>query len=273
MKISYIIAIYKDIEALSLIMDALLIQTRPPDEIIIAQDGNDESVIKFIKTIQADKSKIIHTTQKDIGWRKNKSLNNAVRASSGDYLIFNDGDVVPYPTLVESYYILAKKNSVLCGRRVNLGEKFSHKLRTREISVIDFVKQYYKNYTQLKNDGVKNYEEGIYLSPKNIFWMLFNKLFRQKQNLLGCCFGIFRQDLDKINGFDEDFIKPSTGCDTDIQRRLTHYGIKFDSCRNSANVLHLFHKEKYDKQNSIDNLKLMETKKNIYKCKNGLKKI
>jgi len=273
MTITYIIAIYKDIEALSLIIDSLTKQTLLPDEIVIAEDGEDSEVKRYIDSLSFDTIKIIHTHHKDNGWQKNKSLNNAIKASSGEYIIFSDGDIVPYPQLIESSQVLARLNSVLCGRRVNTGESFSRKLREKAISVLLFYRQYFSNYRALKTDNISKYEEGIYLNPRGFLFKFITKYFRQDQHLLGCCWGIFRENIVKINGFDEDYILASTGCDTDIERRLRHFDIKFESCRNSANVIHLYHKHKYSKEDSIKNLKIMETKKDIFICKNGLSKL
>jgi cellulose synthase/poly-beta-1,6-N-acetylglucosamine synthase-like glycosyltransferase len=47
-----------------------------------------------------------HTTQEDIGIRKARSQNNGIIVSSGDYLIFIDGDCVPYTTFVEAHVAL-----------------------------------------------------------------------------------------------------------------------------------------------------------------------
>lgn len=100
MKASLIIAIYRDIEALSVIIEALKKQTYTNFEVIIAEDGNSKEVKEFISTIE--NLDIKHTTQEDIGIRKSRSVNNGILASSGEYLIFIDGDCVPYSTFVES---------------------------------------------------------------------------------------------------------------------------------------------------------------------------
>jgi hypothetical protein len=42
----------------------------------------------------------------------------------------------------------------------------------------------------------------------------------KKAHLVGCNFSCFKSDLEKINGFDEDFSMPTTGEDTDIERRM-----------------------------------------------------
>ncbi|MEE1258562.1 MAG: galactosyltransferase-related protein [Paludibacteraceae bacterium] len=49
----------------------------------------------------------------------------------------------------------------------------------------------------------------------------------QKGGLLGCNFGIYKSDLLKVNGFDERFLAPATGEDTDLEARLARIGIPY----------------------------------------------
>ena len=114
--------------------------------IIIAEDNNSDEVAKFVENIKIDNVLVYHTFQEDNGWQRNKSTNNALRVAKSDYLIWIDGDCIPYPTLVESHIALCENNTVLCGRRAEPGEKFSTALRKKQISVDAFLKNYIKNF-------------------------------------------------------------------------------------------------------------------------------
>ncbi|MBA3026787.1 MAG: glycosyltransferase [Sulfurimonas sp.] len=270
MKITIIISVYKDVPALDLIIHSLLNQTHEVDEIIISEDGNSQEMSEYSASLK--NAKIKHLSQEDKGWQKNRALNRAIAASTGDYLIFIDGDCIPYPTFIESHKLLAQKNAVLCGRRSEPGEKFSHLLRTKELSVKDFVSNYISNYFQLKNDGIRHYDDGIYLHPSSSLLKLIKKFRKKENHIVGCNFSCWKSDMEKINGFDEDFLMPTTGEDTDIERRMRHFGIKMNSCRYSANVIHLYHKKIFNNEISTQTKALMENKKDIFVCKNGLKK-
>lgn len=270
MNVTVIISVYKDVEALNLVIDSLLHQTKEVDEIIISEDGDSDEMKNYYATL--NNSKIKHLFQEDTGWQKNLALNRAINASTNDYLIFIDGDCVPYPTFIESHTKLSEKNAVLCGRRTEPGENFSKLLRTRELNINEFVSQYIQNYFKLKNDEIRHYDDGIYFTP-NSFMLKLIKKFRKKENhIVGCNFSCYKSDLEQINGFDEDFHMPTTGEDTDIERRMRHFGIKMNSCRYSANVVHLYHKKIFNKEIATQTEALMETKKDIYVCKDGLKK-
>ena len=52
MKVSVIIAVYKDVEALELIIESLKNQTYKNFEVVIAEDGQDEKMQAFIKSIK-----------------------------------------------------------------------------------------------------------------------------------------------------------------------------------------------------------------------------
>jgi glycosyltransferase involved in cell wall biosynthesis len=268
--VAVIIAIYNDIEALSLVIDSLLAQTYPPDEIIVTEDAEHVQVKTYLQELNNEK--VIHLHQEDKGWRKERALNNAIKASNSDYLIFIDGDCVPFSNFVKSHLQLSEKNTALCGRRTEPGLNFSTRLRNRELSIDSFQKKYLLNYFSLSKDKVRHYDEGLYFAPNSFLFALIHTLGRKSSHIVGCNWSCYKKDLEMINGYDEDFTLPTTGEDTDIERRLLHFGIKMKSCRNAANVIHLYHKKIFNPEISKETEALMETKKDIYICNNGLKK-
>jgi hypothetical protein len=111
-------------------------------------------------------------------------------------------------------------------------------------------------------------------SPKHISISLVNSGFRSADP--GMYFlGMFqRSDLEKINGWDEDFMKGYAWEDSDFGRRWNRAGLRF-VMRDDIQAVHQFHerpetipggystnKLKYDYNN--DNL--------VIRCKNGLSK-
>ena len=266
-KISVIVAIYKDINALDLILQSLYNQTYTGEyEVIVAEDGEDPAVETFIETLKYPN--LIHAKQKDEGWRKNKSLNNAIRRSSGDLIIFVDGDCVPYDNFIENYTKQQEEKKVLCGRRVELGPKYSKKLRDKEVSMKNIQSSYLKLFGKMRKDGARHYEEGIVL---NAFF--HNLKYRKKEShILGCNFALNRKDLYDINGFNEEYHNPSVGEDTDIEHRLSQIGCVMKPVRNLCNVLHLHHIEKYDAQANARSRAVFEKikKENQIVCQHGL---
>src|SRR5688572_30826975 len=93
MKTSLIISVYNNVRDLQVVLDGLKFQTFQDFEIVISEDGQNESMKVFLERYRHS-SKIVHLTQPDVGWRKNQALNNAVKHAAGKYLIFIDGDCV-----------------------------------------------------------------------------------------------------------------------------------------------------------------------------------
>ena len=73
----------------------LLKQKKQPDELIITDDGSSQKVLDFIgDLIPKAQFKVKHIYQEDKGFRKTRALNNGVRNSIGDLLIFCDQDLI-----------------------------------------------------------------------------------------------------------------------------------------------------------------------------------
>ena len=270
--ISVIISVYKNTQALRVVLDSLLHQTLPPDEIIISEDGESEVMCRFVAT-QID-PRIRHITQKDEGWRKNKALNNAIKSATSEYLIFIDGDVVPHPRFVESHLSQAKKRRVCAGKRAELGNGFSQKLIDGELSIEKLAKNYIWWAVSLHKDGVRHYEDGIFI-PYESF--LYTHFIRKKtiSYLIGCNFSCFKEDIVAINGFDERYIHPAIGEDVDINWRFRASGTEVISVRNIANVYHLWHKKGFGAtEGEINNKILQDTiDNNRFVCQDGIKKL
>lgn len=269
--ISLIITVYKDIESLKIILDSIMIQTILPSEIIITEDGNFTEMNIFIKNYNT-KVSIIHLNQADNGWGKNRALNEAIKSSNFKYLIFIDGDCFINIKFIESTIKLREKNTILCGRRVNIGNSFSTGLKNGNIQVIDFLNNYKKLFFKLKKDSLTRFEEGLYINPSSFIYKFYRKFIKKDAHLLGCCWSGYKKDFYKINGFDEDFNMPTVGEDTDMERRMRDFGIKFKTSKFAANVFHLDHKKNFNREIHKTALALMETKKHIFFCKNGLTK-
>ena len=240
MKVSLIVAVYKDIEALSLIVSALEEQTYKNFELVVAEDNNSLEMSKFIESVKTISIK--HTYQEDRGVRKSKSVNNAILKSSGQYLIFIDGDCVPYSTFIESHVTLAQNNTVLSGRRFNLGPIFSKYLRTKRITPYMLETSLFRNFISLKKDVKEGHiEAGLYVNPNSI---IYKKFVKDKKNtsLLGCNYSCYKKDMLLINGLDESYGASPVSDDTDIEWRFKKVGLQLKTCKFAANIFHLYHK-------------------------------
>lgn len=268
-KTTIIISVYKDTEALGFILDSLENQTLLPDEIIVSEDGESSEMREFVATQKERFPNLVHLTQADDGWRKNIAMNNAIKASSHEYLIFIDGDCVPYSTFIQGHAENAEHGIVLCGKRFELGPKFTDKIKSHKLSMSELEKKFLWYLPWMAKDGARHVEEGFYFPSGS--W-LSNISKRYVRYIIGCNFSCYKEDFLKINGFDETYRLPSVGEDIDLGWRFRGLGIELKSCRNNACMMHLWHKKRFDATQGDINNKILKVNfdNNTFVCKNGI---
>ena len=240
MRVSVIVTTYKDLTSLAVVLQGLQRQDYDDFEVVIAEDDNDPVTVDFLK--RYDDLDIKHISHPNVGRTKTVIQNKAIKASSGEYLIFLDGDVYPYAKLISSQVKIAQPKQVLAGRRVNLDEKISQKIREGKLDPAKIENNYFFYALRFMFDKQTRFEQGFYIAPDS--WIYKNILAKRGRSasILGCNFSCFKEDIIAINGFDESYEPTTLGDDTDLSRRFQLYGCQLVSSKNIANVLHLWHK-------------------------------
>lgn len=273
MKVSLIIAVYKDMEALSLILDSCQQQNYDNFEIIVAEDGESKEMQRYVAMAQDKYTfQIIHSTQEDKGVQKSKSQNNAIKVSHGEYLIFIDGDCILYSNFIENHVALAEEKNIVTGRRVNLGPKFSKLLRDKSITSMWLEQYFVRKYYNIKRDAQleRHSEEGFQIKPHGFLHKILKKR-KKRFPILGCNMSMYKQKMLDINGFDEGLGNASVASDTDLEWRFEGIGCTIVPARFMTNEFHLYHKrspQEYDR-NTIDKM-LENKKKELFFCLKGL---
>ena len=260
MKASIIISVYKNTQALYFVLESLRCQTILDFEIIISEDGEDKAMSDFVKNYDWF-CEYKHLTQPDVGWRKNHALNRAILAAKNEWLIFIDGDCLVHRRFVEMHLRYALPNRILLGRRVKLLKVMSDKIFNGKIKLSQIGMNMIK---YLFVSGAKQVEDGIFVP------LLLNKEIHKAKRLIGCNMSFSKAAIVAINGFDEDYIKPCVGEDSDINWRLKAAGFEFYSVRNRAVLYHLYHKENWVEFS--ENKAMMKEKQRVGKiqCERGL---
>lgn len=267
-KTSLIISIYKNIEALGVILEALQRQTEKAFDVIISEDGNDPQVKQFIKTHPWQNAHIQHLTQEDEGFRKNRALNRAIKHTRTDHLIFIDGDCVPHRRFIENHIRSAAAGQLCSGRRAELGPKLSN-IIIKNPQVLPFFTSpigllLLSPFAYV--DHAKNYEAGLYSE-------LLHRFTQNKpRGVVGCNFSCYKKDLVAINGFNEDYIYPGDGEDSDIEWRLLKLGIRVKNIKFLVPVYHLFHPYKFQRSSQNELILEKTIEQNMVFCHNGLQK-
>jgi len=263
---SVIISVYKDDVALRLILKSLLTQSVTNFEVIVSEDGESDEIKRCVDHFKSTDLFLLHLTQDDKGFRKNIALNRAIKASNTEHLIFIDGDCIPHPSFVEAHKSCTRRGITCTGRRLELGEAISDSLRTGKIGLTYLTNrmQYLLHCYALNKDNAKNIESGIFSTT-------LQTLTKDREiRILGCNFSSNKQDLIKINGFNEDYLAPGIGEDSDIDWRLLKSGVKIRNVKFSAIQYHLYHPRAYS--TSTENIALFEKPRQTgsYICANGL---
>ena len=94
----------------------------------------------------------------------------------------------------------------------------------------------------------------------------------KKKGIWGCNWGIRKNTLLAINGFDEDYVHAGIGEDVDVEWRLRKTGCKFYYLPQRLIVYHLHHDSNYTQEEVNININLLREKQRaglIY-CSKGL---
>lgn len=241
LKASLIISIYRDIEALAVIFDALQGQAGNI-EVLVSEDGEDPAVAEWLEHQRGRFPCLTHLTQPDQGFRKNRALNRAITKAKANYLIFIDGDCVPHHRFIDAHLRSAETDTICTGRRVELGESTSKDIRqhSQRLNQLEHTLSYLFSSPALHRDKIKNYEMGFY-AP----W-LQRLAGGRPSRLLGCNFSCHRDTLLKVNGFNEEFEAAGIGEDSDLDWRLRRIGVRFKNIKYTAIQWHLYHPRGYE---------------------------
>lgn len=269
-KATVIISVFRKKEELEMVFKMLSLQSVKEFEVIVADDDSGNDMAIFAK----EKAELYGLNLKFVthsfkGFGKNIILNKAIKAASTSYLIFIDGDCLPHKHFIKEHFKNSGENTVLCGRRVMLGEKLSSRLKAN-FKLLDKGTINYLTVVsdKINTDEPSNYaEESIYLGNT-----MLSGMTRKKTTLVGCNFSLPIQLMKKINGFNEDYTGPGIGEDSDIEYRLKLAGAKFRSVRNKAILYHLFHQLTTENNLNYDYFNNVVKKEGLYFCKNGLQK-
>jgi glycosyltransferase involved in cell wall biosynthesis len=242
MNISIILSTYNWPNALKIILKALipqiLKQTQHNIEIIIADDGSDNVTRSVVNEFTHQYSFIKHMWHEDIGFRKSKILNKAVSLAIGEYLLFLDGDCIPFPDYIEEQIFLIENGYMVAGHRILLAEKITKQILLNPTIINNIVKWRLFNWLYAR---IRNHVNKIWpnLRLGNGKWRYFND--QNWKYPKGCNFAVWKNDFLAVNGFDESF-EGWGHEDSDLFIRLLHYGIRFKNGKFSIPVLHLWHK-------------------------------
>lgn len=245
MNISVIISTYNNPEWLRKVLVGYLCQSYSDFEIVVADDGSSSETADLIDEFRETyKLKIVHVWHEDIGFRKTEILNKAVVASSGDYLIFTDGDCIPRRDFVSVHVNNAKENCFISGGAIRLSMEVSKKIDEHNI-----LKQEAFSRRWLQEKGQKRSHKLLKCTTSRNLAKLLNSFTTAKATWNGGNASVWKKHIVEVNGFDQRMRYGAE--DREFGSRLENLGIKGRQFRYSAILLHLDHARGYVNQDDL----------------------
>jgi glycosyltransferase involved in cell wall biosynthesis len=235
--ISLIVTTYNREDALAAVLRGLSRQTDRDFEVIVADDGSRPATAALIDSwtpkLGVPLSRVWHEHR---DFRAAEIRNRAILASRGSYCIFLDGDCIPRPHFVARHRRLAEPGWFVTGNRVLLSEALT------EFALKPM--QEPELWSLLTWVGLRSYRAVNRLAP--LLRLPLGPLRKlrpdQWEHARSCNLGIWRADLDRVDGFDAAFAGWGRE-DSDLLLRLLHAGVRRKDGSFATCVLHLWHAE------------------------------
>lgn len=258
-KSALIISTYRWPEALALVLKSVARQSVLPDEILIADDGSGNDTKKVIEEFAEQINiPVQHLWHEDQGFRKGKILNKAIASTNADYLIEVDGDCIMQKDFVKDHLEFARKGEFLYGSRVNIQEHYLSEL---------FKKQ--KTSFHLFSKGIKKRTRTLRIPVLSYFFRSNPKLSKK---IRGCNISFWREDIIKVNGYNES-IEGWGREDSELIVRVLNNGSVGRRLRYRGIVYHIWHKEKSrDKLEENNEIQRLSAEKKLVWCQDGIDK-
>lgn len=236
MKWSVITTVYNRPEHFRLMLAALEGQSRIPDELIVADDGSDAETVDALRTSlerTSIPSKMVR--QEKDGYRLAAARNLAIREATGEYLLFVDCDIALLPDAVAVHDRASAPGRLLCGNRALLGEVETRALFAAKPAptVADWELAWTAADASEAHAAARLFAHHAALRR----WHVARP---HKPKLIGCHFSLSRAAVERVNGFDENFVGWGYE-DDDFARRLYKAGLRPQSVIEEARALHLWH--------------------------------
>jgi glycosyltransferase involved in cell wall biosynthesis len=226
-RLALIVNTWNQPEVLARVLDAVSRQADKPEEIVLAEDDTDPATQEIFQRWTARQSaRTQHVRQKHEGFRRSCILNQAIACAAGEYLIFLDGDTLPHPQFIADHRRLARRGAFLQG----------HRALVQEAAATWFGRNAFRS------DRRRAFWRGQLAGWKHAFrWPRpLVRARRDLQGIRGCNLGIWRDDLVRVNGYNEGFVGWGRE-DSELAVRLMNSGRQRLDVRGWALCYHIWH--------------------------------
>lgn len=226
--ISLLIATYNWPQALACVLASVRAQRVPPLEVVIADDGSRDDTRRLIeREAQHFPVPIVHVWHEDAGFRLSAIRNKAVAQARGEYLVQIDGDIVVHAEFIAGHSRFARRGSYVQGSRALLSPDMTNRLFAAE------------------DVALKWHAPGITHRANAVYAPWIAPFVRGPTGALlrtrGCHMAFWRDDLIRVNGYDEQ-MEGWGREDSELAQRLINAGVVRRNLKFSSVAFHLWHR-------------------------------
>lgn len=198
-------------------------------EVVVSDDGSADETHQIVREFAEQVSfGVTFTTHPHAAFQVARCRNEGVAASQAPYLLFLDGDCVLPPDHVAQHLKHCSRGRAMCGYCIRLDRTITSQIDQAAIESGEYTRIIPKQLHRAiwKRDRKARFYQCI--------------RHRTKPRLTGGNCGIWRDDFERVNGYDENF-EGWGGEDTDLGARLRRTGVQIHSILRWTFTYHLWH--------------------------------
>jgi glycosyltransferase involved in cell wall biosynthesis len=257
-RLALVVTTYESPDALAAVLSTVARQSSPPDEVLIADDGSGaptQAVIAEFLARSRVPSRAVR--QQHEGFRLTRLRNLAIAATTADYIVFVDGDMLLHPEFIADHRAFARPGFFAQGVRVHADAALTARLLALP------------EIPPARTSGLGGLRRAYLLHSRGAA-LLMRTFANGFVAIKGCNQGFFRADLARVNGFNEA-IQGWGPEDKELCARLGHAGVRRQTLLFGGIALHLHHPTAA-RDRLADNLSILETtrRERLVRCALGL---
>ncbi len=198
-------------------------------EVVVTDDGSRDETLRLVATVARHSAfPLSFTTHDHDGFCLARCRNEGVAASTAPYILFSDGDCVFPRDHLRQHLAARRRGLIVGGDCVRLDEATSARIDANTIlrgDITRLVPRAEKRRMLFKGLRAKAYQ-----------WARLP----MRPRLSGNNIALWREDYERINGFDEQFVGWGLE-DRDLQYRLERIGVRVRSILLETAPIHLWH--------------------------------
>jgi glycosyltransferase involved in cell wall biosynthesis len=229
MRVALVITTYERPDALAAVLESVGRQRVAPHEVIVADDGSGPATRELVQGFAAlSTTPVRFVSQPHAGFRLTRLRNLAIAATLLDYLLFVDGDMLLHPEFIADHARIARRGRFTQGVRVRADAALTRAL-------IDDATQPMRLWSR----GLGGLRRA-YLLHSPALGAATRTFANGFIAIKGCNQGYWRDDLVRVNGFNEA-IEGWGPEDKELAARLRHAGVRRQTLLFGGIACHLHH--------------------------------